>query len=71
MLVFKYTAMALIYPLFIEEGELFDNERRRVATFSEISCPEQLEQLQPKDEQAENIIVNLLDWQVFLSITTW
>ncbi|GFY84930.1 hypothetical protein Acr_03g0017040 [Actinidia rufa] len=62
-LAHEWSSMALIYPLFIEEGELFDSERRRVATFFEISCPEQLEQLQPKDEQAENVIVNLLDWQ--------
>ncbi|XP_057488715.1 LOW QUALITY PROTEIN: uncharacterized protein LOC130774674 [Actinidia eriantha] len=63
-LAHEWSSMALIYPLFIEGGELFDSERRRVATFFEISCPEQLEQLQPKDEQAENVIVNLLDWQV-------
>ncbi|GMP30518.1 hypothetical protein CsSME_00005150 [Camellia sinensis var. sinensis] len=47
-----------------EKGELLDSEHKRVATFSEISSPDQLEQLQPEDEQAENIIVNLLDWQV-------
>ncbi|KAE9466581.1 hypothetical protein C3L33_01534, partial [Rhododendron williamsianum] len=57
-------AMAMIYPLFIEKGELLDSDRRRVATFSEISSPEQLERLQPEDEQAEIVIVNLLDWQV-------
>ncbi|XP_028096456.1 uncharacterized protein LOC114296365 isoform X5 [Camellia sinensis] len=60
----EWSAMALIHPLFIEKGELLDSEHKRVATFSEISSPDQLEQLQPEDEQAENIIVNLLDWQV-------
>ncbi|KAL6994234.1 hypothetical protein U1Q18_012341 [Sarracenia purpurea var. burkii] len=60
----QITAVALIYPVFIEKGDLFDGEHRRVATFLEISSPEQLEKLQPNDEQAENIIVDLLDWQV-------
>lgn len=62
--------MAMIYPLFIEKGELLDSDRKRVATFSEISSPEQLERLQPEDEQAEIVIVNLLDWQVCRSTTT-
>ncbi|XP_059642134.1 uncharacterized protein LOC132284084 [Cornus florida] len=60
----EWSSIAMIYPLFIEEGQLFDSEHRRVATFSEISSPEQLKQLQPEDEQAQNVIVNLLDWQV-------
>ncbi|KAF7134638.1 hypothetical protein RHSIM_Rhsim08G0067900 [Rhododendron simsii] len=60
----EWSSMAMIYPLFIEKGELLDSDRRRVATFSEISSPEQLERLQPEDEQAEIVIVNLLDWQV-------
>lgn len=54
----------MINPLFIEEGELYDSEDRIVATFTEISSPEQLEQLQPKDEQPDNVIIDLLDWQV-------
>ncbi|XP_058228135.1 uncharacterized protein LOC131336359 isoform X2 [Rhododendron vialii] len=60
----EWSSMAMIYPLFIEKGELLDSDCRRVATFSEISSPEQLERLQPEDEQAEIVIVNLLDWQV-------
>ncbi|CAK9162884.1 unnamed protein product [Ilex paraguariensis] len=59
-----WLSIALINPLFIEEGDLFDVEHRRVAAFYEISSPQQLEQLQPLAEQAENIIINLLDWQV-------
>ncbi|XAR71236.1 3-dehydroquinate synthase II [Bertholletia excelsa] len=61
----EWSSIALIYPLFIESGELLDGERYRVATFSEVSSPEQLEKLQPeKNKQAETVIVNLLDWQV-------
>lgn len=59
-----WSSIALINPLFIEEGELYDSEDRVVATFTEISSPEQLEQLQPKDEQPDNVIMDLLDWQV-------
>lgn len=54
-----------MYPLFVEDGEIVDNEKKRVATFSEISSPQQLEQLQPIDDQAENLVINLVDWQVF------
>ncbi|KAK9272850.1 hypothetical protein L1049_003228 [Liquidambar formosana] len=63
-LAHEWSSTALICPLFIEEGELFDSEKRRVATISEVSSPEDLQQLQPADEQAENVIINLLDWQV-------
>lgn len=59
-------AIALIWPLFIEEGGLFDHEQKRVAAFAEISSPQQLEHFQQMDELADNIIVNLLDWQVSL-----
>ncbi|XP_058084237.1 uncharacterized protein LOC131231892 isoform X2 [Magnolia sinica] len=45
-------------------GELFDGENKRVATFSKISSPQQLQQLQPLDEQAENVVLSFLDWQV-------
>ncbi|XP_052189236.1 uncharacterized protein LOC127799335 [Diospyros lotus] len=54
----QWSSMALIHPLFIEKGELFDSKDRRVATFFEISSPEQLEQLHPEDKQAENVIVS-------------
>lgn len=60
----EWSSMGLISPLFIEKGELLDSDHRRVATLSDISSPEQLERLLPEDEQAENVIVNLLDWQV-------
>lgn len=55
-------------PLFVEDGEIVDNEKKRVATFFEISSPQQLEQLQAIDDQAENVVINLLDWQVFTFI---
>lgn len=62
-------AIALICPLFIKEGELFDNHDRRVATFSEISSPQQLKQFQPEVGLPENVIIDLLDWQVCTSIS--
>ncbi|KAI3452327.1 hypothetical protein Pfo_008992, partial [Paulownia fortunei] len=60
----EWSSIALLFPLFIEEGGLFDGEHMKVATFFEISSPEQLEKLQPLNEPAENVVVNLLDWQV-------
>ena len=63
------TAIALIHPLFIEEKKLFDREGRRVATFYEVSSPQQLQLLQPVDKQPDNVIINLLDWQVYWLLT--
>lgn len=57
-------AIAKISPLYIEENRLLDENAKLVATFSEISSPQQLEQLQPVYEHADNVIVDLLDWQV-------
>ncbi|WVZ14915.1 hypothetical protein V8G54_012481 [Vigna mungo] len=45
-------------------GEVLDEQNKRVATIFDVSNPEELEGLRPEDEQAENIVVNLLDWQV-------
>nr|XP_043614851.1 putative GPI-anchored protein pfl2 isoform X2 [Erigeron canadensis] len=59
-----WSSIALISPLIIEDNKLFDEEARLVATISEISSPQQLEQLQPVSDHAENVIVDLLDWQV-------
>ena len=50
------TAIALIHPLFIEEEKLFDSEGRRVATFYEVSSPQQLQLLQPVDKQPDNYL---------------
>ena len=61
--------IALIHPLFIEEEKLFDNEGRRVATFYEVSSLQQLQLLQPVDKQPDNVIINLLDWQVYWLLT--
>lgn len=59
-----YTAIALLDPLFIKEGEVFDSGDRRVGSIIEVSTPQELQQLQPADGQAENIVIDLLDWQV-------
>lgn len=59
-----WSSIALINPLFIEEGVVFDSENKRIATFSDISSSQQLEQLQPLDELPQNVIVDLLGWQV-------
>lgn len=58
--------MALIHPLLIQEGGIFDSDNTRVATILEVSNPKELEQLQPENGVAENVVVDLLDWQVRL-----
>ncbi|XP_076954266.1 uncharacterized protein LOC143628603 [Bidens hawaiensis] len=70
-----WSSIAFICPLFIEEQQNNNNnnnnrvvvneDAKLIATFSEISSPQQLEQLQPLHESAaDNVIVHLLDWQV-------
>ncbi|KAL8471551.1 hypothetical protein ACS0TY_028982 [Phlomoides rotata] len=60
----EWSSIALLRPLFIEEGGIFDGDHTKVATFIEVSSPEQLENLLSLNDQAENVVVNLLDWQV-------
>lgn len=62
----RFAAIALISPLYVEEGEILDSENRRVATIFEVSDPQELQQLQPANAQAENVVIDLLDWQVCL-----
>ncbi|KAJ4707485.1 3-dehydroquinate synthase [Melia azedarach] len=49
-LAIDWSTIALIDPLFIKEGE--------------VSTPKELQKLQPADEEAENVVIDLLDWQV-------
>ncbi|KAI5341012.1 hypothetical protein L3X38_020286 [Prunus dulcis] len=60
----EWSSIALIHPLFIQEGAIFDGENRSVATILEVSNPQELEQLQPDKGLGENVVVDLLDWQV-------
>lgn len=62
----SFTAIALISPLYAEEGEIFDGESKRVATIFEVSNPQELQRLQPANLHAENVVIDLLDWQVCL-----
>ncbi|GAV67936.1 DHQS domain-containing protein [Cephalotus follicularis] len=62
----EWSLSALIDPVFVEEGEVFNSENKRVATIFEVSTSDELEQLQFESEngQRENVIINLLDWQI-------
>ncbi|XP_073287555.1 uncharacterized protein [Primulina huaijiensis] len=55
---------SLICPLFVEDGILFDGERKKVANYFEISSPRELEKLQSLNEESENVVISLLNWQV-------
>ncbi|XP_012083825.1 3-dehydroquinate synthase homolog isoform X1 [Jatropha curcas] len=63
-LVNDWSSIAMIYPLFIEEGEVLGDENKRVAIIFQVSTPQELQQLQPENAQAENIVIDLLDWQI-------
>lgn len=60
----EWSSHALIDPLFIREGGVFDGAGKRVATIFEVSTPAELKKLQPEDENAGSIVIDLLDWQV-------
>ncbi|MED6206753.1 hypothetical protein PIB30_029728 [Stylosanthes scabra] len=63
-LAHHWSSIGVICPLFVGEGEILDGQGKRVASVFDVSNPEELESLRPDDEQSENIVVNLLDWQV-------
>lgn len=63
-LAHDWSSIAVICPLFVSEGEILDEQNKKVAKIFDVLTPEDLEGLRPEDEQAENIVVNLLDWQV-------
>ncbi|XP_047975587.1 3-dehydroquinate synthase homolog isoform X2 [Salvia hispanica] len=60
----QWTSLALLSPLFVEEGGIFDGEHIKVATLFEVSSSAQLKNLQLLSDKADNIVVDLLDWQV-------
>ncbi|CAI9109658.1 OLC1v1009519C1 [Oldenlandia corymbosa var. corymbosa] len=60
----EWSSIALLCPLFVEAGEVLDSEDNRIARWYDIASPQQLEKLQQVDHLAENVVVNLLDWQV-------
>ncbi|XP_042004714.1 3-dehydroquinate synthase homolog isoform X1 [Salvia splendens] len=60
----QWSSLALLFPLFVEEGGLFDGEHVKVATLFEVSSPAQLKNLELLSDKADNVVVDLLDWQV-------
>ncbi|XVE83817.1 hypothetical protein DITRI_Ditri16bG0117800 [Diplodiscus trichospermus] len=60
----QWSSIAFIDPLFIKEGEIFEGAGKKVATIFEVSTPAELKKLQPEDEHASNVVIDLLDWQV-------
>ncbi|XP_065878590.1 uncharacterized protein [Euphorbia lathyris] len=59
-----WSSIAMIHPLFIEEGEVLDGKNERVATVFRVSSSQELLQLQPENAHTENIVFDLLDWQI-------
>ncbi|KMS99184.1 hypothetical protein BVRB_2g047210 isoform B [Beta vulgaris subsp. vulgaris] len=58
-----WSSIALINPLYLKDGALLDTENRSVASFFQISSPQQLEQMLLIND-SENTVIHLLDWQV-------
>ncbi|CAN1162906.1 3-dehydroquinate synthase [Linum perenne] len=60
----EWSSIALIRPLFIEDGEVLDAEKRNVATIFEVSTLHELQLLNPQSTENENVIVDLRGWQI-------
>ncbi|KAK7256717.1 hypothetical protein RIF29_30175 [Crotalaria pallida] len=63
MYIYTHKTVAVICPLIVDEGEILDGQNKRVATIFDVSSLDELERLRPGDAQAENIVVNFIDWQ--------
>lgn len=64
--MFVLAAVAVISCLYVEEEGIFDCENRRIGSAYKVSSPRELELLQQVNESAENVLVDLLDWQVMI-----
>ncbi|WOL02708.1 hypothetical protein Cni_G11427 [Canna indica] len=63
-LALEWSSTALIKPLFIDGKGLFDGESNIIASFYDVSSPQELELLQPSKE-ADNVVINFQnEWQV-------
>ncbi|KAL4379792.1 hypothetical protein GQ457_02G011270 [Hibiscus cannabinus] len=60
----EWSTIAFIDPLFIREGEIFNNTGERVATIFQVSTPSDLKKLQPEAGHVGNVVIDLQDWQV-------
>ncbi|RWW56832.1 hypothetical protein BHE74_00036421 [Ensete ventricosum] len=62
-------AIALITPLFIDGKQLFDGQSKKIASFYEVSSPQELELFQPNTQEADNVVINFQnEWQVTCSL---
>ncbi|CAA6664492.1 unnamed protein product [Spirodela intermedia] len=59
-----WSSIALINPLALQGSDILDGENKRVASFHEISSPQQLEQLEPDDGDGHVVIHLQGGWQV-------
>ncbi|CAD5177858.1 unnamed protein product [Musa acuminata subsp. malaccensis] len=61
----EWSSIALITPLFIDGKQLFDGQSRKIASFYEVSSPQELELFQPNTEEVDNVVINFQnEWQV-------
>ncbi|KAK3409189.1 hypothetical protein EUGRSUZ_J01218 [Eucalyptus grandis] len=60
----EWSSLALINPLFVEEEDILDAEKTRVAVVRKVVSPEDVKKLQPENEQAQIVVIDFADWQV-------
>ncbi|EFH53389.1 hypothetical protein ARALYDRAFT_322953 [Arabidopsis lyrata subsp. lyrata] len=59
----EWSSIALMDTLFIEEDQVVDSMGNVVASVFEVSTPEELRNLKIENDQAENIVLDFLDWK--------
>lgn len=58
-------AIALTRPLFVDGSEIFNEEDKLLASIYDVSSPQQLEKLQPDDDDLDTVVINFSgEWQV-------
>lgn len=60
------TALAKIDPVYLENDQFFNSEKKKVAVLGQVSSGEQLESLPSLIGKSEIVVMNALDWQVDL-----
>ncbi|VVB04375.1 unnamed protein product [Arabis nemorensis] len=59
----EWSSISLMDTLFIDEKQVSDGAGKVVAAVFEVSTPAELQKLKIENEQAENVVLNFLDWK--------
>lgn len=60
----EWTSLAKIDPVYLENDQFFNSEKKKVAVLGQVSSGEQLESLPSLIGKSEIVVMNALDWQI-------